>query len=255
MKMTAKNETIITYSGLSAGLILCLLVIFGLILGGCARENVFGSGRVTTEQRPVDRFEDLLLEGSLEVHLKQGQLAPVRIEAEDNVLRLVETSVSGTTLRVKLRNNVNLKRFKPIHVYLQSEKYSKIIFSGSGSLTGNGSDTIKSSLFSYEINGSADASLKVVANEVQVRVHGSGNVQLDGTTSDYLSVINGSGNIHAAGLQSASAQVQISGSGEQQIWVTDKLDARISGSGNIRYKGTPGTVNSTVSGSGKITKL
>lgn len=255
MKMTARKETIITCSGLSLSLLLCLLVIFGLILGGCARENVYGSGRVVTEERPVGRFEDLTLEGPLEVHLKQGAAAALTIEAEDNVMRIVETSVSGATLHVKIRNSVNLKRFKPIHVYVQSEKYRKIIFSGSGSLSGNGNDTIRTPSFSYEINGSADARLKLDANEVRVWVNGSGNLGLDGKTTDYTSEINGSGNIHAAGLEAAKARIKINGSGEQLIWVTGQLDATISGSGNIKYKGTPGTVNTSVSGSGKIFKL
>jgi hypothetical protein len=255
MKMTAKKETIFTYSGLSASLLLCLLAIFGLILSSCSRENVYGSGRVITEQRTVSAFEDVLLEGSLEVQLKQGLNAPVSIEAEDNLMRHIETTVSGTTLRVKIRNGVNLKHFKPIRVYLESEKYRKVVFSGSGSLASYGNDTIKSTLFSYEINGSADARLKVAANEVEIRVDGSGDIAVDGKSGNYSAVINGSGNIRAAGLETADARVEINGSGEQQIWVTHLLEARISGSGNIRYKGSPTTVNSSVSGSGKISKL
>lgn len=253
MKMTAKQTTIAAYSGLSAGLLLCLLAIFGLILTGCGRENVFGSGNVVTEQRTVSPFEDVILEGSLQVEIKQGQNGRVNLQAEDNVMRYIETTVSGTTLRVRLRNGVNLRHSKPIHVYLESEKYRKVLFSGSGSVTGN--DTIKSTLFIYEINGSADARLKVEANEVQVRVDGSGDITMEGKAGDYSSVINGSGNIGAASLQSARASIQINGSGEQQIWVMHELNARINGSGNIRYKGTPATVNSTVSGSGKISKL
>lgn len=255
MKMTAKKETIVTYSGLCTGLLLCLLVIFGLILTGCAKENLYGSGRVVTEERTVARFEDLVLEGPLEVHLKQGTGTPLRLEAEDNVMRFIETTVNGATLRVKIRDHVNLKRIKPIHVYVDSEKYRKIVFSGSGSLNSTGTDTIKTTLFSYEINGSANANLRVAANEVNIWVNGSGNLQLEGTTEDYDSEINGSGNISAAGLQSVNAGIRINGSGEQQIWVTEKLDARIQGSGNIRYKGTPATVNTSVSGSGKVTKL
>ncbi|AWO01082.1 hypothetical protein DLD77_04890 [Chitinophaga alhagiae] len=255
MKMTAKKETIVTYSGLCTGLLLCLLAIFGLILTGCARENLYGSGKVVTEERTVARFEDLVLEGPLEVHLQQGLNAPLRLEAEDNVMRFIETSVNGATLRVKIRDHVNLKRIKPIHVYVESEKYRKIVFSGSGSLNSNGADTIKTTLFSYEINGSANADLKVAANEVNIWVNGSGNLELEGTAGDYVSEINGSGNIGAAGLQSVNASIRINGSGEQQIWVTGKLDARIQGSGNIRYKGTPSTVNTSVSGSGKVSKL
>lgn len=253
MKLTAKQTVTVTYSGLSVSLLLCLLAIFGLILSGCSRENVHGSGRVITEERPVARFEDITLEGSLEVHLKQDQPIPVVIEAEDNVMRVVETFVNGTTLHVKIRNGVNLKSFRPIQVYVQNDQYRRIIFSGSGSLTAN--DTITSTLFTYEINGSADARLKLDANEIRTIVNGSGNMQLEGKANDYRSEVNGSGDIDALNLQADKARIRISGSGEQRIWVLSLLDARIDGSGNIRYKGTPHTMNTEVNGSGKIIKL
>lgn len=253
MKMTGKQEYLITYSGLSVSLLLCLLAIFGLILTGCARENVHGSGRVTTEERAVDRFEDLTVEGPLEVHVKQGAPLPIRIEAEDNVMRVIETSVSGTNLRVRIRNGVNLKSFRPIHIYVQSEKYRRIIFSGSGSLTGT--DTIRTPLFLYEVNGSNDANLKVDANEVRVLVNGSGNIDLEGVAKDYDSEINGSGDVRAERLKANNAHVETSGSGEQRIWAVDKLWGHISGSGNVKYKGAPATLNVTVSGSGRVTSL
>lgn len=253
MKLTAKQTVTVTYSGLSVSLLLCLLAIFGLILSGCSRENVHGSGRVITEERSVARFEDITLEGSLEVHLKQDQPIPVVIEAEDNVMRVVETFVNGTTLHVKIRNGVNLKSFRPIQVYVQNDQYRRIIFSGSGSLTAN--DTITSTLFTYEINGSADARLKLDANEIRTILNGSGNMQLEGKANDYRSEVNGSGDIDALNLQADKARIRISGSGEQRIWVLNLLDARIDGSGNISYKGTPDTMNMEVNGSGKIIKL
>ncbi|MGN7720120.1 head GIN domain-containing protein [Chitinophaga sp. 22620] len=253
MKITVKRETVFTYSGLSIGLILLMLVIFGMILTGCARENVYGSGRIVTEERQMERFDGLTIEGPVEIQVRQGQQLPVKIEAEDNVMRLIETHVSGSTLRVKIRNGVNLKRIKPIHVYVQGEQYKKIIFSGSGSL--KGPDTIRATGFTYEINGSADADLKVDANEVRMYVNGSGNLRLEGRSNAWYSEINGSGNVGGRDFQTASADMNVNGSGEQTIWVTDRLDARISGSGNIRYKGAPGTVNVKIAGSGKVIKL
>lgn len=253
MKLTGKQEYLITYSGLSVSLLLCLLAIFGLILSGCSRENIHGSGRVITEERPVDRFEDVTIEGPLEIHLQQGALVPLRIEAEDNVMRVIETSVSGTNLRIKVRNGVNLKSFRDIHIYVQSEKYRRIIFSGSGSLVSP--DTIRTPLFTYEVNGSNDAQLKVDANEVRINVNGSGNIGLEGMTRDYYSEINGSGDVNGEELKANNAKVETNGSGNQHIWAVDKLWGHISGSGNVKYKGSPASLNVTVSGSGKVTKL
>lgn len=253
MKLSTKQETIVTYSGLSVGLLLFLLVIFGLILTSCSRENIQGSGRVVTEERSVGDFEDLTLEGPLEVHLRQGQLKPVVIEAEDNIMHVIETYVSGSRLNVRIRNGVNLKNVRPIQVYIQSEEYRKIIFAGSGSLRAN--DTIHSTLLSYEINGSADARLKLDANELTTIVHGSGDITLEGKASKYHSEIDGSGDVDATALQVTEADIHINGSGEQRIWVLNLLNIHINGSGNVKYKGTPGTLNTKINGSGRVIKL
>jgi hypothetical protein len=46
--------------------------------------------------------------------------------------------------------------------------------------------------------------------------------------------------------------VKISGSGKCKINVGDSLEANISGSGSVYYKGDPDKIRSNVSGSGKV---
>jgi uncharacterized protein YrrD len=251
MKMTAKNESVIALSGLGAGLLLCLLAIFGLILTGCSRENVFGSGRMITEERAVSPFNEVTIDGSMDIVIEQGPNVPLIVEAEDNVMRYVETYVSGTTLRIKMRNGLNLRKHKQIRVQIQSEDYRRVVFSGSGSITAP--DTIRTTQFTAELNGSGDGQLKVDANEVRFYLNGSGNIRATGKARDYFADISGSGNIQAQEVKSVNADVRISGSGNQAISVTDNLKAKIAGSGNIRYWGNP-AVNVNITGSGKVIK-
>jgi hypothetical protein len=59
----------------------------------------------------------------------------------------------------------------------------------------------------------------------------------------------------AANLETNSCEVKITGSGDVEINVKDELNANITGSGNVRYKGNPGKVNSHSAGSGNVKKL
>lgn len=252
MKMTAKNESILAISGLSTWLLLCMVAIFGFILTGCSRENVIGSGRMITEERTVGHFEEVTIDGSMDVIIEQGPAKPLTIEAEDNVMRFVETYISGTTLRIRMRDGLNLRKHKQIIVHIQSEDYRKVVFSGSGEVTTP--DTIRSTQFTADLNGSGNARLKVDANELRLYLSGSGNIRAEGKSRDYQANIEGSGNIHADAVKTVNANVKITGSGNQSISVSDRLDARITGSGNIRYSGNPPTVNVHISGSGKVIK-
>jgi Putative auto-transporter adhesin, head GIN domain len=66
--------------------------------------------------------------------------------------------------------------------------------------------------------------------------------------------ISGSGKVYASNLEADKCDVRISGSGDVEINVKSDLDANISGSGSVTYKGNPSHVNSHSSGSGKVRK-
>jgi hypothetical protein len=86
-------------------------------------------------------------------------------------------------------------------------------------------------------------------------VSGSGKIYASGSASRVKTSISGSGKVLAADLQANSCEVRISGSGDVEINVKDQLDANISGSGSVSYRGNPGKVNSHASGSGRISKM
>ena len=62
----------------------------------------------------------------------------------------------------------------------------------------------------------------------------------------------GSGDIEAYDLKAETAELKISGSGTIRASVEKELVARISGSGNIKYKGNPRIEDIKVSGSGNV---
>jgi hypothetical protein len=76
-----------------------------------------------------------------------------------------------------------------------------------------------------------------------------------GTAKKQSVNISGSSKIDAFDLKSEESEVSISGSGNVNINVTQSLEARVSGSGDIRYKGNPDIRNIHVSGSGNIKKV
>jgi hypothetical protein len=75
-----------------------------------------------------------------------------------------------------------------------------------------------------------------------------------GTVNDFEAVITGASKIEGLGFTAKNAKVTIEGSGAASFFVTDKLDARITGSGIIYYKGNA-VVTSIIAGSGKVEKL
>ena len=124
--------------------------------------------------------------------------------------------------------------------------------SGSGDLTLKG----KSKSVDSSISGSGKVILSTTTSgKVDVSVSGSGKMEASGSAQEIKAVISGSGKVLASNLEVTRCNVRISGSGDVEVNVKDEIDATISGSGSVLYKGNPSHVNSHASGSGKVRKM
>lgn len=122
---------------------------------------------------------------------------------------------------------------------------------GSGNLV---CESITAKLLAVTLNGSGDISIPEIATgKLYVQNAGSGSIrQLNGVASEVLLENNGSGDISAAGLDGSTISIVNAGSGNIAVGTCMTLNAQITGSGNIRYQGTPKNMHSSVSGSGNI---
>lgn len=147
-----------------------------------------------------------------------------------------------------------------------------LIVSGSGQLvaeftvngdveadvSGSGNVKIKGKCrnFDGDISGSGEVSFDGdIASDARFDITGSGKMQSRGSAKLAKAWISGSGKVMAGELEVARCEVKITGSGDVQINVKDELDARISGSGSVSYRGNPSHINSNSSGSGKVRKM
>jgi hypothetical protein len=107
----------------------------------------------------------------------------------------------------------------------------------------------------FGIYGSGDIDCIVNSNRVTASIHGSGDINLKGNTMDFEANINGSGDINGQRFKVNSADVSINGSGNCKLTVVDALKARIFGSGNLYYEGTPRSIDQQITGSGEVKKI
>lgn len=110
--------------------------------------------------------------------------------------------------------------------------------------------------FNSNVSGSGKVVLALaIADDADFGVSGSGKIVASGSAQRVTTTISGSGKVLAADLAAESCNVRISGSGDVEINVKSELDANISGSGSVGYRGNPGKINSHASGSGKVHKM
>ena len=139
-----------------------------------------------------------------------------------------------------------------IHVTVPIESINAVSLSGSGDIVGK--KTIKTGSFKTSMSGSGDITLDVDASSIDASMSGSGDINLSGSTTDFDVTISGSGDIKAYELVADNVDATVSGSADIKVTAKESLKARVSGSGDIHYKGNPGKVDTKTSGSGDITK-
>lgn len=262
------------------------LVVF-LLSAGCltAQER---------EVRNVETFNKVSFGFPGKLYLKQGSPQKVELEGDADVLEEVETEVSGGRLKISKEGNwFNWDNDDKITVYITVPNIEAVAVSGSGDIIGQ--SKIRTNDLDLNVSGSGSLSLEVEASgdveasvsgsgDLDVKGHfesfeshvsgsgkivldaridetaefsisGSGKIEASGEAEAVKAHISGSGKVLAADLETQRCNVRISGSGDVEINVTDELDANISGSGSVSYRGSPKKINSHASGSGKVRKI
>jgi hypothetical protein len=215
-------------------------------------EKVKGSGTIREESRNGGPFRSISTSGSYNVYILQGAKHDIRIEADDNLLPYIETKVSGNDLEIRTKKGYDIKPSKTINIYVTLDQLENLSSSGSGGFYSKGK--LKGDKVKFSFSGSTNTELDLDASDLSVEVSGSSHLNLKGNIPATKYEISGSADIEALELQSASAQIAISGSGKLDLAVEKKMDISVSGMGKIRYKGSP-VINQSSSGMAKVSKI
>ena len=239
-------------------LTLSLFIIASFMLSACSLpfiNVVRGSGNLTSESRQVSGFSAVRLDGAGKLLLTQGETESLTIEAEDNILPELNSTVQGDTLVLGFQDNFWRQTVIPtrtITYTLTVKDLSKVTFNGAGDLE---MDDLNTGSFSITINGAGQASVNNLnADSVNIQISGTGNIQLAGEVTQQHIIIDGAGNVQTGNLQSASATVNVNGLGNATVWATETLDVTINGGGTLGYFGAP-NISQNINGAGNINSL
>lgn len=219
-------------------------------------KTIKGDGNVKTETRDVTDFSSLSSAGAMDVNITYGSTNKVEIQADENLLPYIETKVEDGKLSIGSGKNMNLKPTARMIVNISMIKINSVHLSGSGNVKGSGNFT-NDSKTDISISGSGNIKLDFdTFKDLDLAVSGSGNLELKGKSTNAITAhISGSGNIDCSDVNSNTTDAKISGSGNIKVYAKTSIDAQISGSGNVFYKGDSPSINSKVSGSGKVIKM
>lgn len=209
----------------------------------------------SSADRNLSSFNAVAVSGAMDVFLTEGDAEKAHIEAEGIEIDEITTEVNGDELKIGIKSKNGMWSWNnkmKVKVYVTYRQLKAVKSSGSSDIFCK--STIKSDDFSINISGSGDLTGEMNVKNLTVTVSGSADVTMSGKAETQDVVISGSGDFKGGDLQGKFVKVKISGSGDAKVWAEESIEARVSGSGDVVYKGNPSKEISKVSGSGTIRK-
>ena len=232
---------------------LSLIAFLGLFSCRFLGKRIHGNGNIKTVERSVSPFKEVEANGNIKLIVTQGDLKPVRIESDENLLSYIEVLQEGDHITIQPRSGVNLIPSGDLNVYVTSPNYKSIEVSGSSDIVGQNKISSSEEL-SLNASGAGDIQMEVDAPKVSAGISGSGSVKLKGEAKDFDVDLSGAGHAYCFDLLTENTTVSISGAGSAQVYASVKLSANVSGAGNISYKGNA-SVSQEISGAGSVNKV
>jgi len=232
-----------------------LLLVGALLLGACnvtiGGNPIQGRGEMVSHTFQVEDFTAIDIGGNYNVVWRQSQTQTLTIEMQENLFEHLQVSVANGVLLVDSRRTFNTGLGNTPRIYIHTPALDAVSFSGAANATDW--DTIRAQNFSIDVSGAANISIALEVEQLDIDVAGAADIELSGSAGTANLISSGAGSISAFSLQTASANIDLSGVGSTDISVSDTLDVDISGAGQVRYRGNP-TVTQDVSGLGRVSR-
>ncbi len=225
------------------------------LMASCIKSDYFpcvkSRGEIVVIETSASNFNSVDLRLHASVKVSRASEYSVQVSAPENLHEFITVSETGKMLVIETNRCIR-NRKDEITIHIEMPHWSTLRVSGSGTVVAE--DFGPMALAELEILGSGNLEVAGEFDQIRSYVGGSGSIKVSGTALSQKADVAGSGKIDGLYLESVSARAHIKGSGSVRVWAKEKLDVKISGSGNVYYKGFPG-VSTSISGTGKLIHL
>lgn len=233
-------------------LIFSITLLSVLVLSSCSEMNcISGSGNQVEENRNVDPFTRIETSGSMKIVLSQDSLSSMRIVADDNIQKEIQTRVKGNTLLIDMDGS--FCDSGPITIYLGSKTFEGIDASGALEIVSEGKLNVQD--FTIDLQGSSKVKLDLNAANLMTSSSGSSEIILKGQAGSHDLDLSGSSKIEALELIVGKYRINTSGASYSRINVLNELDISSSGASEIEYRGKPVKITNNESGASSLKSI
>jgi hypothetical protein len=182
------------------------------------------------QSRTTAAFTAIDLKGPISIDVMAGKAQAITVRGAPAFLNMVVTEVVNGELRVYLREKGVQKMQGDPRVIVTVPNLRK-----------------------FSMEGAGETLLRNVSGDrFDVQYRGAGSMAIAGTVRQLNMQAQGVGEVDARKLIAQEANVSFQGIGSVSVYASSKLEASVSGMGELNYYGHPKTVSKSVAGIGSV---
>lgn len=212
--------------------------------------SVKGNGNVVEEEREVTGFNGIKTSRGVNVYISQGDGEKVVIEADENLVDIIETDVENSILKVTTRRRIREATSTKVFVTFRELEEVKA-FAGSNVYS---EKAVRAGNMDVSASAGSNIKLDVAANKMEVSASAGANIFLEGTAREISVHASAGSNVKAEGLVTEVCRAKAGSGANIYITVEKEMEGRASSGGNVFYSGNPQQINASSSSGGNVKK-
>ena len=214
--------------------------------------QVNGNGNVVTDERHVSQdFDHVKGAAGIDVYLTEGTENKIVVEADENLLDIIETEIHNGKLTIKATENIGKSKAKKVHVTFTN--LSAISASSGADVIGN--SVVKSETITLDASSGADLEVEVFSKEVYAETSSGADIKVTGKATRLIAEASSGSDLNAKNLLVLNCRADASSGADITVNVKDKLTVEASSGGDVRYYGNPTAVTKKDGVSGGVHKM
>ena len=207
---------------------LMLAAVLTLALAGC--EDIQGNGDVVEQERPAGVFSGVFLSEGLHGDVSVGPLASVKIRGDSNLLEYIRLELRDGVLTSELDGGYGLLPSEPIVVTVVTPTLKEL----------------------RALNGTHLSASAIGTTGFSLTVSGRSRANVSGSAEKLTLAVAGDSDLHAGELAVEVAQIDVSGSSDVRLHVTQQITGKASTGSNVIIQGNPPQSDIATSGGSQV---
>lgn len=235
---------------------LILVVTAGTVAGCSSFESIVGSQDLETREYDYTDFTRVEVASAIQVEINRADVFQVSITANENIFEYIEHTLSGDTLRFRLRPFLSFRNTKvQLTINMPELRYLELSGACSGEIDGFQSDgsidfdisgasklniiSLQAGDTTMEISGASKVNGSLITEEADFEVSGASTLELVGLSDHARLDASGASRFRLSDFHISDASIELSGASTGDIEISGSLDINLSGASSLIFGGNP----------------